>query len=141
MSVFCRVQAKKGARGLVVTCCEMLRVQAVKGANVVYTDVWASMGQKEEAEERKKRFAGFQVRPVQRRFMTEFEPHAWPLTTIESNCLPQVPTCLMHSRAFFQEQRVSGQIMDAGCRIGCTGIDLSITSMAWHLIIPWVAPG
>lgn len=36
--------------------------QAVKGADVVYTDVWASMGQKEEAEERRRRFAGFQVR-------------------------------------------------------------------------------
>lgn len=34
---------------------------AVKGADIVYTDVWASMGQKAEAEERKKRFAGFQV--------------------------------------------------------------------------------
>ncbi len=35
--------------------------KAVKGADVVYTDVWASMGQKEQAEERKKRFQGFQV--------------------------------------------------------------------------------
>lgn len=34
---------------------------AVKGADIVYTDVWASMGQKEEAEERKKQFKGFQV--------------------------------------------------------------------------------
>ena len=34
---------------------------AVKGADVVYTDVWASMGQKDQAEERKKRFKGFQV--------------------------------------------------------------------------------
>jgi ornithine carbamoyltransferase len=34
---------------------------AVKGADIVYTDVWASMGQKAEAEERKKRFEGFQV--------------------------------------------------------------------------------
>ena len=31
------------------------------GADVVYTDVWASMGQKEEAEEREKIFANFQV--------------------------------------------------------------------------------
>ena len=35
--------------------------QAVKDADVVYTDVWASMGQKEEAGQRMKRFEGFQV--------------------------------------------------------------------------------
>lgn len=33
----------------------------MKGADVVYTDVWASMGQKEEAELRKEQFQGFQV--------------------------------------------------------------------------------
>lgn len=36
-------------------------VAAVKGANAVYTDVWASMGQENEAAERKKIFAPFQV--------------------------------------------------------------------------------
>ena len=36
-------------------------MQAVRGADVVYTDVWASMGQKEEAEERRRLFQGFQV--------------------------------------------------------------------------------
>lgn len=35
--------------------------EAVKGADVVYSDVWASMGQKEEAEYRFKVFQGFQV--------------------------------------------------------------------------------
>jgi ornithine carbamoyltransferase len=34
---------------------------AVRGADVIYTDVWASMGQKHEQAEREKRFAGFQV--------------------------------------------------------------------------------
>jgi len=34
---------------------------SVKGADVVYTDVWASMGQKHELDERIKRFQGFQV--------------------------------------------------------------------------------
>jgi ornithine carbamoyltransferase len=34
---------------------------AVLGADVIYTDVWASMGQEAEAEQRKARFAGFQV--------------------------------------------------------------------------------
>lgn len=35
--------------------------EAVKGADVVYSDVWASMGQKEEASYRMERFQGFQV--------------------------------------------------------------------------------
>jgi ornithine carbamoyltransferase len=35
--------------------------EAVKDADIVYTDVWASMGQESEAAERKKLFAGFQV--------------------------------------------------------------------------------
>lgn len=35
--------------------------EAVKGADVVYTDVWASMGQKDEADYRRQRFMGFQV--------------------------------------------------------------------------------
>ncbi|WP_425432116.1 ornithine carbamoyltransferase [Halobacillus hunanensis] len=36
-------------------------MQAVKDADIFYTDVWASMGQEEEAEERMKAFEGFQV--------------------------------------------------------------------------------
>jgi len=35
--------------------------EGVKGADVIYTDVWASMGQKEEADERRKIFKPFQV--------------------------------------------------------------------------------
>ncbi|KAB2030017.1 hypothetical protein ES319_D05G202000v1 [Gossypium barbadense] len=35
--------------------------EAVKGADIVYSDVWASMGQKEEAAHRRQVFQGFQV--------------------------------------------------------------------------------
>ena len=38
-------------------------VQAVKNADIIYTDVWASMGQEKEAAERKKIFMKYQVNP------------------------------------------------------------------------------
>jgi len=36
-------------------------IEAVKGADVVYTDVWASMGQKHLADQKKKQLAAFQI--------------------------------------------------------------------------------
>src|SRR5436190_6343503 len=36
-------------------------VEAVAGANAVYTDVWASMGQESQAEQRRRDFAAYQV--------------------------------------------------------------------------------
>jgi ornithine carbamoyltransferase len=38
-------------------------MEAVRGAHVVYTDVWTSMGQEKEAEARRSTFKGFQVTP------------------------------------------------------------------------------
>ncbi|GAB2219882.1 hypothetical protein Drorol1_Dr00007521 [Drosera rotundifolia] len=54
--------------------------EAVRGADVVYSDVWASMGQKEEAEYRKKVFQGFQV---DEELMTLAGPKAYFM-----HCLP-----------------------------------------------------
>ena len=36
----------------------------MRGADAVYTDVWASMGQEKEAEERKRKFLRYQVNGV-----------------------------------------------------------------------------
>ena len=44
----------------VFTCTENV-LDAARNADVLYTDVWASMGQESEAEERKKIFAGYQI--------------------------------------------------------------------------------
>lgn len=42
------------------TCTDNV-LEAASGADVLYTDVWASMGQESEAEERKKIFKGYQI--------------------------------------------------------------------------------
>ena len=42
------------------TCTDSV-LEAAKGADVLYTDVWASMGQESEAEERKRIFKGYQI--------------------------------------------------------------------------------
>jgi ornithine carbamoyltransferase len=54
--------------------------EAVRGAQVVNTDVWASMGQEAEAAERQQRFAGF---IVDRRLMASADREA-----IVLHCLP-----------------------------------------------------
>ncbi len=55
-------------------------LKAVKNADVVYTDVWASMGKKHELEERIINFKGYCVTP-------ELMKHAKP-TAVFMHCLP-----------------------------------------------------
>lgn len=54
--------------------------EAVRNADVVYTDVWTSMGQETEAQERKEKFAGFQVHGA---LMAQARPDA-----LFMHCLP-----------------------------------------------------
>src|SRR5262245_18196576 len=55
-------------------------VAAVKDADVIYTDVWTSMGQEAEREERLRRFAAFQVNA---HLLSKAPPHCKVL-----HCLP-----------------------------------------------------
>ncbi|MBI2539690.1 MAG: ornithine carbamoyltransferase [Deltaproteobacteria bacterium] len=52
-----RLAKERGARLLVTNDV----AAAVQGADVIYTDVWTSMGQEEEAEARRSAFRGYQV--------------------------------------------------------------------------------
>jgi ornithine carbamoyltransferase len=67
---------KNGARITVTQSVE----QAVTGADAVYTDVWASMGQEEEASARLKAFHGYQVNE---RVVAMAKKHA-----VVMHCLP-----------------------------------------------------
>jgi len=68
-------------------------VAAVAGADVVYTDVWTSMGQEAEAAARNKAFAGFRVDDA-------LMSHAAP-TAIFLHCLPA-----------HREQEVTASVID-----------------------------
>ncbi len=54
--------------------------RAASGADVLYTDVWASMGQESEREERQRKFQGFQIN-------AELLAHAKP-DALVMHCLP-----------------------------------------------------
>jgi ornithine carbamoyltransferase len=54
--------------------------QAVKGVDAVYTDVWASMGQEDEAEVRRRDFQAYQINEA---LMAEAPSHA-----VVMHCLP-----------------------------------------------------
>lgn len=57
-------------------------IDAVKGANAIYTDVWASMGQESEKAEKEKAFADYQLNE-------ELYSHAAP-NAIIMHCMPMV---------------------------------------------------
>jgi ornithine carbamoyltransferase len=57
--------------------------QAVKGADVIYTDTWVSMGQEAEADVRRKAFKGFQV--------TETMFKLAKKSAVFMHCLPKHP--------------------------------------------------
>ena len=71
-------RAKSEGKGRVVLTPDP--VEAVKSADVLYTDVWASMGQESEAEARKKVFMPYQIN---RELLAKAPSHA-----IVLHCLP-----------------------------------------------------
>src|SRR5215472_10536320 len=73
-------------------------VSAATGANAIYTDVWASMGQEDEAAERAKIFAPYQVN---KELMAQASPEA-----IFMHCLPA-----------HRGEEVAGAVMDSECSV------------------------
>ena len=75
-----RAREAAEAQGCTVEVSHAAPADVVRGADVVYTDVWASMGQKDEFDERFKKFQGYQVT---REVMESAGPQA-----IFMHCLP-----------------------------------------------------
>jgi ornithine carbamoyltransferase len=73
----CETIAKKNSASVAVTNDPF---GCIGDASVLYTDVWTSMGQENEAEERKKHFIGFQV--------NEALVKRAPADVLVSHCLP-----------------------------------------------------
>ena len=76
------IQTLRYARDENVSKIEVMKdpVPAVKDADIVYTDVWASMGQEEEAEKRHRDFQAYQIN-------AELMKHAKPDANV-MHCLP-----------------------------------------------------
>jgi ornithine carbamoyltransferase len=72
--------------------------EAVKGADIVETDVWASMGQEEEAEKRRRDFEGW---IVDRRVMSLAKPEA-----VFMHCLPA-----------HRGEEVAAEVIDGDCSV------------------------
>ncbi len=72
--------------------------QAARDADVIYTDVWASMGKKHEFEKRKKRFQGFTVTP-------------------ELMALAKPEACFMHCLPAQRGVEVTDQVMESEASI------------------------
>ena len=62
--------------------------EAVADADIVYTDVWASMGQEEEAEKRRQEFAGYTVDPA---LMAQARPGALFMHDMPAHYGEEVP--------------------------------------------------
>jgi len=72
--------------------------EAVMGADAVYTDVWTSMGQEDEAVERRKVFSSYQVNEA---LMAQAAPHA-----VFMHCLPA-----------HRGEEVAANVIDSPCSV------------------------
>jgi ornithine carbamoyltransferase len=78
-----REEIRRAARSLLGSLVEVVDVgEAVGGADVLYTDTWVSMGQEDEAKERRERFRGYRI---DRDALAKAKPDA-----IVMHCLPAV---------------------------------------------------
>jgi ornithine carbamoyltransferase len=73
-------------------------IEAVRGADVIYTDVWASMGQEAEAEKRRRDFAKYQV---------DFRL----LEPAQNDCV------VMHCLPAHRGEEISAEVLDGPCSI------------------------
>lgn len=90
--------AKRGSNSVNKTIFTHDPVEAVKDADVVYTDVWASMGQEDEQKKREAAFKGFQVN---RDLLSKAKPDVMVM-----HCLPA-----------HRGEEISEDVLEAPCAV------------------------
>jgi ornithine carbamoyltransferase len=93
-AILARAWDEAQATGAVLTVTHVLAA-ALEGANVLYTDVWTSMGQEEERTQRLRNFQGFQVNAA---LLAQAAPDA-----VVMHCLPA-----------HRGEEISDEAMDGG---------------------------
>ena len=68
--------------------------EAARMADILYTDVWVSMGQEKEKQERREAFAGYQI-------------NAQLVSRAKADCL------VMHCLPAYREEEITSEVMDA----------------------------
>ncbi|MDP2730653.1 MAG: ornithine carbamoyltransferase [Dehalococcoidales bacterium] len=104
---------------------------AVNGADIVYTDVWTSMGQEAEAEKRRKVFANFQVNDELMAFAKEDAILMHPLPAHRGEEVSETILDSLQSVVFDQaENRLHAQKAVLLRMLG--GLDVPLTGLRWR---------
>ncbi len=100
-----------------------------KGADVVYTDVWASMGQEGEAEERRAAFAGYQVNQA---VMDVANAVRWCCTAcLLTAAKKSPPRCWRRTPTKFSRKRKTASTHRRPCWFGCWAENRHQEKAAW----------
>jgi len=94
-------------------------IEAVAGADAIYTDVWASMGREDEVEERRGRFSGFEVTE---QLLSHAAPHVVALHCMPAHRGEEISAAVLDGpRSLALEQAENRRYVQEALLIGLLG--------------------